>query len=90
VFSDQLSGYVFDVFDSGHQKHNCYVWDEKQGTHKHLIRGNRGPDEVLSILDQHTKRMIPDENGGALVLFSDNCKGQNKNQVRLYNSISIH
>ena len=45
-----------------------YVWSEDEG--------NRGSDEVGSILLNHLQSMDTKED---LVVFSDNCKGQNKN-----------
>jgi hypothetical protein len=41
----------------------------------------KGPNSVISMLDSYLARYVPD--GTSLILYADNCPGQNKNQTMI-------
>ncbi|XXQ37091.1 Uncharacterized protein PBTT_08698 [Plasmodiophora brassicae] len=74
-FVDQLGVFIFDIHCPWCPTcdHHCYVWNECEGL--------RGPDEVISTLENELSAALPpSRRGGGLILISDNCRGQNKNQ----------
>ena len=74
----------FDVYDAATDRHHFYLYSEWDGS--------SGPDEVLSMLMHHLSSplMTRTMGSGILVIWADNCGGQNKNQyiVALLNELS--
>lgn len=70
-YKRKLSCYNLTIFASGDQKGYCFVWDE--------IEAGRGAAEIASCL---WKFIIMKVKSGVkvLIIYSDNCSAQNKNQ----------
>lgn len=69
--------HVFDVYDAASDRNHFYVWDEKSG--------GSGADEVISVILHHFDTDIVRQTLGAgvLVIWADNCPGQNKHQFMM-------
>lgn len=68
-YKSKLSTYNFTIFNLGSLEGHCYIWHEGEG--------NRGANEIGTCLYNFLKlcaQNIP------VVLYSDNCCGQNKNK----------
>lgn len=66
--------HCFDIYDGATDRHHFYCWSEKDG--------GTGANEVLSVLYHHFKSDLVQRSigNGALLLWADNCAGQNKHQ----------
>lgn len=51
---------------------DCYVWDETQG--------KRGANEICSCLYEYVSRIVTTKPGSAIILYTENCGAQQKNQ----------
>lgn len=73
-FKDQLSCHVFDIYDGATDRHHFYMYDKNHG--------GTGPNELISIILRHldSDLMKLTLGPGALMIWADNCAGQNKNQ----------
>lgn len=69
-YKRKLSCYNFTVFDSTTMQGYCYVWDQ--------TIAKKGSNEVNSSL-YHYAEMMSQEGVLILIVYSDNCTGQNKN-----------
>ena len=68
-YKRKLWTYNFCIHNLGSQKSTMYVWDE--------VTANRGSCEIMSCI-QHYVDNNHQENQTKLLLYSDNCAGQNK------------
>lgn len=66
--------HCFDVYDAFTDRHHFYCWDE--------YAGSTGANEVLSVLTHHLNTDIMRQSlcNGGLLIWADNCAGQNKHQ----------
>lgn len=66
--------HCFDVYDAATDCHHFYLYPEWDGS--------AGPDEVISMLHEHVSNPLMQrrQGSGILVIWADNCAGQNQNQ----------
>lgn len=74
-YSRKVAVYNFTFYEVGSRRGLCHLWDETQG--------KRGSNEVATLLVRYIERV--DKEGGTdeLLLYCDNCAGQNKNRTVL-------
>lgn len=71
-YSRKYAVFNFTVYESGTQNGYCYIWGEADG--------KRGSCEIATCLYNYLKEL--DNRGvNTLLLYCDNCTGQNKNKV---------
>ena len=63
---------IFGVTDESKGIQTNYIFDEC-----HKI--NKGPNQIISMMHHHISTKIPE--GAKMILYCDNCPGQNKNQT---------
>lgn len=73
-YSRKYAVYNFTVYESETQNGYCYVWGEADG--------KRGSCEIASCLYKYLKE-VDNRAVHTLLLYCDNCTGQNKNKVIL-------
>lgn len=69
-YTRKFASYNLTFYDMAEKHGSCYIWNE---TH-----GNRGSDEISTILLRHLKSMQPSITH--VSFFSDSCGGQNRNR----------
>lgn len=70
-YKRKFATYNFTIFDIGKKHGYCFVW--------HQSEGNRGSNEIATCLLKFLK-IIKDQGVKEVVLYSDNCGGQNRNR----------
>lgn len=72
-YKSKLSVFNFTVYDVASKEAHCFVWSE--------LDGNRGVNEIGSCILKYIVNKYDSENHKLpLIMFSDNCAGQQKNQ----------
>jgi hypothetical protein len=77
-YSSKLNAFNLTFLNPNSMVGHCYVWDESVG--------HRGANEIGSCLLNYVTKGIENRPGSDVVLYTDNCGGQQKNQfmVALY------
>ncbi|XP_071056024.1 uncharacterized protein [Onthophagus taurus] len=70
-YKSKLATYNFTIYDVGNNEGYCYVWNE--------IIAKRGPNEISSAI-LHFLKTQKDKGVTKVILYSDNCGGQNRNR----------
>lgn len=72
-YKRKLSVYNFTIFDCTVKEGHLYVWD--------MTTGKRGSDETSSFLQHYIENVVSkNEAIDTIIIYSDSCSGQNKNQ----------
>jgi len=71
-YKRKLSVYNFTIFDCTVKEGHLYVWDQ--------TTGKRGSDETSSFLQDHIETVVNNDGVKTVIIYSDSCSGQNKNQ----------
>lgn len=77
-YSSKLNAFNLTFLNPKSMLGHCYLWDESLG--------NRGANEIGSCLFDYISKSVNNKPGSNIVLYTDNCAGQQKNQymVALY------
>ena len=70
----KLNAWNLTFYNFGNHEGSCYVWDE--------TLGKKGSNEIASYLTKYVDDlMLRKPNTEEIIMYSDNCFGQNKNQI---------
>lgn len=79
-YKSKLWLYKLCIHDLKVNKSKFSVWDE--------VTGGRGPSEIASCIEKWIEEESEKGDFGKLIVFTDNCSGQNKNVIVILNYLN--